>query len=198
MNAMSAASKTPRPGKASSKAPAKTVRGRPTKYRAEFAEQARRLALLGQTDVEMAAFFGVAERTLHYWKGAHRDFLQPLKAGKEEADALVAESLYRAAIGGGTITETKVQADADGNIVGRTTEIKQLPANTTAMIFWLKNRQPDKWRDRIEHQADINVDGPGMDELARVFHDRMQQAQERQARTLAERGFLSRGDSNEG
>lgn len=188
---MNAPSKPPRPCKPASKAQAAPARGRPTLYQAAYAEQARRLALLGQTDAEMAAFFGVAERTIHYWKGAHPDFLQSLKAGKEEADAHVAESLYRAAIGGGTITETKVQADADGNITGRTTETKQLPASTTAMIFWLKNRQPDKWRDRVE--ADVKVEGEGVGALATLYEDAMRRARERQAAVLAERGLDANG-----
>ncbi|MFT3847898.1 MAG: hypothetical protein QM739_04250 [Propionivibrio sp.] len=182
---MNAPSKKPGRRKPAGKAKVTPARGRPTLYQAAYAEQARRLALLGQTDAEMAAFFGVAERTIHYWKEAHPDFLQSLKEGKEEADAHVAESLYRAAIGGSTITETKVQSDAEGNIVGRTTETKQVPANTTAMIFWLKNRQPDKWRDRVE--AEVSVSGVG--ELAGVYEDAMKRARERQQAILAERGL---------
>ncbi len=175
---------------------AKPTRGRPTLYQAAYAAQARRLALLGQTDAEMAVFFGVDERTINRWKKAHPEFCQSLKAGKDEADARVAESLYQAAIGGGAITETKVQADADGKIIGRTTETKQVPANTTAMIFWLKNRQPDKWRDRIEHQADVTVSGPGGDELLRLFGERMQQARARQEAVLRERrGFIDEHDN---
>lgn len=50
------------------------TRGRPTKYRVEFAEQGHRLALLGLTDGAMAAFFGVTEQTLNNWKHAHTFF----------------------------------------------------------------------------------------------------------------------------
>lgn len=182
--------KTTRSRKPASKAKATPARGRPTLYQAAYANQAHRLALLGQTDAEMAAFFGVAESTLHLWKLRHAEFSESLKAGKAEADARVAESLYHAAIGGGTITETKVQTDADGNITGSTTETKQLPASTTAMIFWLKNRQPDKWRDRIEHQADVTVTGADSEALLRLFHDRMKQARERQEAVMRERGLI--------
>src|SRR6185312_16954048 len=59
--------------------------GRPTKYDARYAEEGRKLALLGATDAEMAEFWGVTEKTLNNWKGAHPGFLQSLKEGKSLA-----------------------------------------------------------------------------------------------------------------
>jgi len=60
--------------------------GRPTKYKKEFAEQARKLCLKGFTDAEMADFFCVQEQTINNWKIAHVEFLESLKAGKRYSD----------------------------------------------------------------------------------------------------------------
>ena len=189
---MSAPIKSPRPRKAASKAPAKPARGRPTKYRAEFAEQARRLALLGQTDAEMAAFFGCSEASFHRWKKVHKDFCESIKAGKADADSKVADALYQRAIGY-SHPDTHI-SNYQGKITARPLT-KHYPPDTAAAFIWLKNRQPDKWRDRIEHQADVTVNGPGAEELAQVFLERMQQARERQDAIMRERGFA--GDPND-
>ena len=76
------------------------------------------MCLLGATDLQLADFFGICEKTLNNWKGQDPEFLQSVKAGKVEADAAVAASLYERAIGG----------------------------DTTAMIFWLKNRRSGRYR----------------------------------------------------
>lgn len=180
--------------KPASKAKAAPKRGRPTAYLPAYAEQARRLAMLGLTDADMAEFFSVSERTLNTWKKAHPDFLQSLKAGKIEADTLVAAGLYQSAIGGHVVTETREQEGSDGSIT-RTKETKQVPPNVTAQIFWLKNRQPARWRDKQEIQQDISTTGQAtVDELNRIFEETMQKSRERQARVLAERG-ISRGEA---
>ena len=195
---MTAPSSKPRrrqssPRKPVGKAKAAPARGRPTLYRADYAEQARRLSLLGQTDAEMAAFFGVSERTFHGWKKSHPDFLQSIKEGKADADAKVADALFQRAIG---------YSHPDSHISNYQGEItvtpitKHYPPDTGAAFIWLKNRQPDKWRDRIWHQADVTVSGPGSDELLRLFQERMQQARSRQEAVLAERGLLPAPDGD--
>ncbi|MFW0778321.1 MAG: hypothetical protein ACN2B6_11465 [Rickettsiales bacterium] len=119
----------------------KKGRGRPTAYKPEYCDKAYKLCLLGATDAEMASFFGVAESTLNNWKNDHLEFLESLKAGKEDADAAIAQSLYQQALDG----------------------------NTTAQIFWLKNRRSKSWRDKqeVEHSGNIDI------------ADRMEKAQQR-------------------
>jgi len=167
--------------------PRKAGAGRPTKYQPAYAEQARKLALLGMTDKEMGDFFGVSERTIHYWKQERPDFLQSLKAGKEGADVDVGASLYRAAIGGGTVTELKEETDAEGNLITRKT-VKELPANVTAQIFWLKNRQPQKWRDKVVLEDETPPET--LAATANKFMVLMAAARERQQAILAERGLI--------
>lgn len=120
--------------------------GRPTKYQKAYDEQARKLCLLGYTDVQLADFFGVAESTIHKWKLDFPSFSEALKAGKANADAELALTLYERAKGGKRIVKQKV---ADGAIVDLEEE---LPPDTTAIIFWLKNRQPKLWRNNPEQE----------------------------------------------
>lgn len=189
---MSTPTKPPRLRKPASKSKAAPARGRPTLYRADYAEQARRLSLLGQTDAEMAAFFGVSERTFHGWKKSHPDFLQSIKEGKADADAKVAAALFQRATG---YSHPDVHISNYQGTITATPITKHYPPDPVSMFFWLKNRQPDKWRDRVE--AEVNVSGVGA--LAGVYEDAMKRARERQAEVLRERGLTDeRGDQNQG
>jgi len=125
--------------------------GRPTSYKEEYNEQAYKLCLLGSTDVEMADFFGVAESTLNNWKKDYPEFLESLKKGKSFADANIASRLYQRAMGyQGKETKT---ATHEGIITDAQEYVKDYAPDTTAAIFWLKNRQRDKWRDRQDHSV---------------------------------------------
>jgi len=121
--------------------------GRPTDYREVYNEQVYKLCLLGATDAEIANFFEVAESTINNWKIDYPEFLESIKRGKETADATVAESLYKRANG-------YQHPDVDikmyeGDII--VTDItKHYPPDTTAAIFWLKNRKSAQWRDKQE------------------------------------------------
>lgn len=101
----------------------KSKGGRPSKYDKKMNEQVFKLCLLGATDAEIADFLGISVATFNNWKLKEPELVESLKRGKLDADSNVAKSLYRRAI--------------DGEV--------------TAQIFWLKNRQPSKWRDRKEH-----------------------------------------------
>lgn len=121
--------------------------GRPTKYKDEYAKQAYKLALLGSTDKDLADFFEVAESTINLWKLENPIFSESLKKGKLEADANVAKSLYKRALGF-KHKEDKIFNDNGAPLIVPTT--KHYPPDPTAIIFWLKNRQPKKWRDKPE------------------------------------------------
>lgn len=136
----------------------KGVGGRPSKYDpAKAPEQAYKLCLLGATDKELADFFGVSEQTLNNWKSQHPEFLESLNLGKSDADARVAESLFKRALGY-SHPEDDIRV-ANGEIV-ITPTIKHYPPDTAAAIFWLKNRQRGKWRDKIEHDHGVQPDNP--------------------------------------
>lgn len=122
--------------------------GRPSLYKPEYVEQAKKLCLLGATDRELADFFKVSEQTLNSWKTQHPEFLESLKVGKDQADQRVERSLYQRAVG---YSHPDVHVSNFQGMVTLTPITKHYPPETTAGIFWLKNRKPEEWRDRIEH-----------------------------------------------
>ena len=126
-------------------------KGQNSSYKEVFAEQALKLCRLGATDKELADFFGVCEATINNAKKDHPAFLESLKSGKTLADAEVADKLYHRAIGY-THKETKL-AQVEGRFTDEKEVDKHYAPDTTAAIFWLKNRQPDKWRDKQEDEA---------------------------------------------
>lgn len=135
--------------------------GRPTKYKREFAKQAVKLAELGATDQELADFFEIDVRTLYRWKHDHGEFCQSLKTGKNTADERVERSLYQKAIGYEQ-DEVKIFMPANAaNPVYAPYRAKIAP-DTTAAIFWLKNRRSQEWRDKqdVEHSGEIKYWSP--------------------------------------
>lgn len=129
--------------------------GRPTKFKEEYIELAYNYCLLGATDQDLAKFFEVEERTINNWKHDFPEFFQSIKKGKVDADALVARSLFKRAMGY-TYKELKEEESEQG--IKNTTTTKEVAPDTTAQIFWLKNRQPAMWRDKQEVD-NISSDG---------------------------------------
>ena len=127
---------------------------RPTAYKPEYAEQARKLCLLSAIDKDLADFFSVSERTINTWKKKHADFAQALRDGKIYADAQVAERLFQRATGYAH-HEDKIFSYGGEPLIVPTT--KYYPPDTTAAIFWLKNRQRAHWRDKqeVDHSGEV-------------------------------------------
>lgn len=122
--------------------------GRPSDYRDEFAAQAKEQCERGATDQELADFFGVSVRTLYRWKHTKPDFCQAINAGKAPADDRVERSLFERAIG---YERDEVDVRVVNGEIVQTPIRKFYPPDTTAAIFWLKNRRSEAWRDRQEH-----------------------------------------------
>ncbi len=114
---------------------------------------AHKLALLGQTDKEMADFFGVSESTLNLWKLKHPKFSESLKRGKTVADVAVVESLFKRATG---FTKKAVKImQAEGKSFEHVYD-EYYPPEVGAIVFWLKNRQRDKFRDKPDVNVTVN------------------------------------------
>lgn len=120
--------------------------GRPSSYKPEYAKQAEKLAMLGATDQEIADFFEVDVRTVHRWKHEHDEFCHSLKAGKDVVDDRVERSLYQKAIGYEQDEVKIFMPSGAENPVYAPYRAKIAP-DTTAAIFWLKNRRSEQWRD---------------------------------------------------
>ena len=158
----SVASAKPAAGKAakaaaeSPTASEKPKTGRPSSFREDYhPDRAMDYALLGMTNQEIADALGIHLDTLHDWRRKYPAFSYALKAGKEVADGKVARSLYRKAKGA---TIRAIKAGPDGQPLfddeGKPVYVDvELPGDTTAQIFWLKNRRSNQWRDKqaVEH-----------------------------------------------
>jgi len=122
--------------------------GRKSSYKEEYSDLAYKFCLLGATDKELAEMFEVSEVTINNWKDEHEEFSLALKKGKQIADANVADRLYKRAMG--FEAPDVVTATFQGMITDMKEVTKVYPPDTTAAIFWLKNRQPKRWRDKQE------------------------------------------------
>ena len=113
----------------------------------------------GLTDEQIAHNVGISRSTLAVWKNTYSDISDALKKGKEVVDYEVEAALYKRALGY-EVEEEKIYIQ---EIEGKTTKRKEIikkhiPGDTTAQIFWLKNRRPDDWRDRKETSVDMTSD----------------------------------------
>ena len=145
---------------------------RPSLYRPEFAEQAEKLCKLGATDVDLADFFDVSVYSIMRWKTRYEEFGKALKVGKGEADDNVERSLYSRATGY-TYDSEKI-FHYQGEII-RAPIQEHVPPDTTAQIFWLKNRRPEEWRDvqnvnvrRYEQMTDEELDNAIAEQFAEL------------------------------
>lgn len=100
----------------------------------------------GLTDEQIAEKIGCGVRTLYDWKNRFPQISQALKKGKEIVDIQVENALLKRALGYDYQEQRIEKSDKDGTKIVQT--IHHVPADTTAQIFWLKNRRPDKWRDK--------------------------------------------------
>lgn len=142
----------------------------------------------GLTKKDIASKIGVREATIYEWCKVHSEIAEALKTGAEYADTLVVNALFQRAIGYETVEEvTEVKIDKNGqrtgNAVSRNVK-KRVPPDVTAQIFWLKNRQPEKWRDVSHRQVGGNLNLPERqpdDGLLEAINKAMKEVQNEQA-----------------
>ena len=131
--------------------------GRPSEYDPSMNEAARKLALLGLVDEEIAKFFGVTRQTFDNWKEEFPAFFASLNDGRVIADAHVADSLYRRATGEVVFIEKRVKDDAGNYEIVRL--LQQVPSDPGAAKLWLTNRQGRLWREKshVEQSGEVTV-----------------------------------------
>lgn len=119
----------------------KRTRGRPDTFDPEFIETAKKLSEAGATTQEIATAIGVDRVTLWHWANRNDEFFNAIKVGGRKADDRVKQTLYERAMSG---------------------------ESDTAAIFWLKNRDPNNWRDRrdVELTGTVNVESASQRQLA--------------------------------
>lgn len=127
-------------------------RGRTSKYPEIDLRQVEALGQYGLTQEEIAHVLGIAVSTLYEYKKEHPEFSEAIKRGLVRADAKVIQSLYNRAVGRRVITRQTKK--------GLVEEVHQIDPDTTACIFWTKNRQRDRWKDKHEFEGSFRGGGP--------------------------------------
>lgn len=131
---------------------AKREVGRPSSYRPEFCEAIQSHAELlteGATDSAIADALSVDVATIYRWKDAHPEFADACAAVKERVDDRVEASLFKRGIGySHKAVKIFMPAGAPAPVYADYTE--HYPPETAAASLWLRNRRPEKWRDRVE------------------------------------------------
>ena len=135
----------------------KNLGGRPTKYNPDYhPKKVIGYCLLGLTDEQIAGIFEIAVSTLYEWKKEFPEFSEAIKNGKEEADVKIAASLYKRATGHKEKKTIPIKLKETKNGEGSTERVELVevedyyPPEVSAQIFWLKNRNPQMWRDKKE------------------------------------------------
>jgi hypothetical protein len=123
-----------------------------TRYTPAFCDLVRRFGRMGKglTNNDLAELFEVNEKTIREWMHKYPDFMCAVIESRDFSDARVERCLFERATGY-SCREDKVFFHArTGKVVTVTTD-KHYPPDTGAAFIWLKNRQPDRWKDRVEY-----------------------------------------------
>jgi len=125
--------------------------GRPSGYKPEFAKQALGLCKLGATDAELADYFEVTIPTIRAWSIENKEFFSAKRIGKVEYDERVERALFTRATGY-SYDAVKIFMPAGATEPVYAPYREHVPPDSTAMIFWLKNRKRAEWRDKQDHE----------------------------------------------
>jgi hypothetical protein len=121
--------------------------GRPTLYKPENNELARKFCLLGATNEDLAGLFDVALRTIDNWLATLPEFAAAVKQGRDIADADVVQSLHSRATGYSYETEKIFHYRGE---VTRVPHTVHCPPETRACVFWLRNRRRRHWLEKAQ------------------------------------------------
>jgi hypothetical protein len=124
-----------------------TKPGRPTLYKPENGELARKFCMLGATNEDLADCFEVSRSTIDGWIAAIPEFAEGVRQGRDEADVAVVEKLYSRAMGYSYETKKILICRGEPVTVPHTVHY---PPDIRACIFWLRNRRPRHWLEKAE------------------------------------------------
>ena len=120
----------------------------------------------GLTDEQIAHNMGISAATLYNWKSKYLEIVEALKKGKDVIDREVENALLKRALGF-QYDEITLKGGVETKRV-----TKMVVPDTTAQIFWLKNRRPDKWRDKPEESRGArDAETNAQDDLMRAIKE---------------------------
>jgi len=145
---------------------------RPSLYETEWKEKLvviQGWARDGLTNEQIANNIGISTKTLYEWQNKYSEFSDALKKGKEVVDREVENALYKNATGYDYTEEQAIKLKESFYVDGKRCEKEHIevveikkhkPPETTAQIFWLKNRKPSEWRDKRDVDIQGNINNP--------------------------------------
>lgn len=152
--------------------------GRAAKYTPELAEEFVSYIREGDNELTAAKKIDVGKSTVAKWKKDYPDFLESIKRARREISAKqvkdVEKSLYKRAVGYPYVEEKIVKkpfnkTDGEGNIIGteeriveRTTQVKTVLPDVAAIIFFLTNRCPERWKNKQVQESKVDVSASGL------------------------------------
>lgn len=144
--------------------------GRPSVLTEFVKEKIVQLVLEKKTNAQICEIIGINPKTLGEWQKRDQELRITIKEAKARVDTIVEDTLIHRALGY-SHPEEKIMVINDQIVRVETT--KHYPPDTASMIFWLKNRQPEKWREKteIEHiggapQITITLPSNGREEIS--------------------------------
>lgn len=132
--------------------------GRPTKYKPEYDNIAYlHCRKAGAHNEDLAELFSVDISTIYEWQNVYPTFSEALKKGKAEHDTTRVENALLNRALGCTVTETRINGGGDDDKAPASVQItKELPPDPVSCIFWLKNRDPNRWRDKVAQEIGLS------------------------------------------
>jgi hypothetical protein len=159
--------------------------GRPPLYREEYASIAFKLCLAGFQNIDVAEALMIAESTFYEWMSKYPDFSESVARGRAVADSEVAHSLFQAAVG--------YEHDAVhiavylGEVIVEGFK-KRYPPDVSAAKFWLTNRQPHRWKNKVEVETEVDLSlVPTQESLRELYEASLQRSEEKAAKVLGDR-----------
>lgn len=126
--------------------------GRPTDYDPFMVAEAAGMLQMGATDLEVCEAIGISSATFYRWMHTVPGFREAVQNSKV-ANTRVEQALYSRAVG--IAKKRTVTTEPDGKVTER---VEELPPDPRAQAIWLHNRNPDRWKQRTEHQLVVPVD----------------------------------------
>jgi hypothetical protein len=139
-------------------------------------ERAAVVLRLGGTDVEVAKALGVSVRTIHRWKKTHPEFAARVRQEKDDFDTGRVEAALVHRATGYSHKAVKIFCDPKTGSTEQIEYTEHYPPDPTSAIFWLKNRNPERWKDRVDVEAGTRPGDPLanlMETIANAVTNRM-------------------------
>ena len=113
-------------------------------------------AVRGVSNDEIAKNLGMCRSAFYNMKSKHKEVQEALSLGKEVADIMVEDALFKRACGYTAVEETTTYNE-DGVAIGKIKKTKDVPPEVSAQIFWLKNRASTRWKDKVVEEESTDV-----------------------------------------